>query len=126
MGTTKIEKYYGTNRTWYSTFQTQYRHVNHDLHRLRSSTDLVRMSLQVFEKINRAETTEALLSEFDMGDKQIWESTTRQEMKELYRLGKVEIVLPCSVRLTVNYIANEKFITGLVVHGSRQILGKAF
>ena len=86
---------------------------------------MVRMSLQVSEKINRAETIRALLSGFDTGDEQIWESITRQEMKELYRLGKVEIVLTCRVRLKVNYIADEKFITGLVVHSRRQILDKA-
>ena len=85
---------------------------------------------QASEKISRAETIKALLSEFNqMGDKKVWVPTTREELKELYRLGKVKNVLPCSVFLKEKYDADKNFLklkARLVVHGNRQIIDELF
>ena len=81
-------------------------------------------------KINRAETIKALLGEFNqMGDKDVWAATTRQELKELYRLGRVKNILSCSVFLKEKFDADKKFLklkARLVVHGNRQIMDELF
>jgi hypothetical protein len=55
---------------------------------------------QAFAKLGEDDTAEALVAELlQMGDKGVWATKSREEMKELYRLGKVKNVLPCSIFL---------------------------
>ena len=86
--------------------------------------------MQAFDKLGEAEVAKALLDELlQMPDKEVWEVQTKQQMKELYRLGKVRNILPCSVFLKEKYDADKRFLklkARLVAHGNRQILDEIF
>ena len=85
---------------------------------------------QAFKKLGEEDTAEALVMEFlQMADKGVWQARTKEEMRDLYRLGRVKNVLPCSIFLKEKYDADKKYIklkARLVAHGNRQILDDLF
>ena len=85
---------------------------------------------QAFNKLGEEDTAEALITEFlQMADKGVWQAKTKEEMRNLYRLGRVKNVLPCSIFLKEKYDADKRYIklkARLVAHGNRQILDDLF
>ena len=85
---------------------------------------------QAFAKLGEDETAQALVNEMlQMSEKGVWEAKSVADMRELYRLGRVKNVLPCSVFLKEKYDATKKYIklkARLVAHGNRQILDDLF
>ena len=85
---------------------------------------------QAFAKLGEEDTAEALVAEMlQMADKGVWRAKSAQEMRELYRLGRVKNVLPCSIFLKEKYDADKNYLklkARLVAHGNRQILDDLF
>jgi hypothetical protein len=85
---------------------------------------------QAFAKLGEDDTAEALVAELlQMGDKGVWATKSREEMKELYRLGRVKNVLPCSIFLKEKFDADKRYLklkARLVAHGNRQIMDQIF
>ena len=85
---------------------------------------------QAFAKLGEEDTAEALIAEMlQKADKKVWEAKSTSEMRELYRLGKVKNVLPCSIFLKEKFDADKRYLklkARLVAHGNRQILDELF
>ena len=62
---------------------------------------------QAFNKLGEEDRAESLVNEFmQMADKGVWQARTKEEMRDLYRLGRVKNVLPCSIFLKEKYDAD--------------------
>lgn len=85
---------------------------------------------QAFTKLGVEDTVEALLAEMiQMSDKGVWEVKSKDQMRELYRLGRVKNILPCSVFLKEKYDADKNYLklkARLVAHGNRQMMDDIF
>lgn len=85
---------------------------------------------QAFAKLGEEDTSEALITEMlQMADKNVWRAKTAAEMRELYRLGRVKNILPCSIFLKEKFDADKRYLklkARLVAHGNRQILDELF
>ena len=85
---------------------------------------------QAFAKLGEEDTAEALIGEMlQMADKKVWQAKSTDEMRELYRLGRVKNILPCSIFLKEKYDADKRYLklkARLVAHGNRQILDELF
>ena len=85
---------------------------------------------QAFAKLGEEDTAEALVAEMlQMANKDVWRAKSAQQMRELYRLGRVKNILPCSIFLKEKYDADKKYLklkARLVAHGNRQILDDLF